>query len=127
MHAAFLRTHQESMYFVQHKLPNKLLALINWEKSLKNYILRQTYEQKMIIYEKKSFEFSTLWLLFRAGGTSEKLVGQVLSIVWQLLKTGRAAYSKFHKNWKGSCPTCQMVPPAMSGNQQRKLSLNYSL
>ena len=63
MPAAFLRTHQESMYFVQHKLPNKLLALINWEKSFKNYILRQTYEQKMIIYEKKSFEFSTLWLL----------------------------------------------------------------
>ena len=37
--------------------------------------------------------------LYRAGGSSKKLMGKTLVIVRQLSKTGGAAYSKFHKNW----------------------------
>ena len=36
---------------------------------------------------------------YRADGSTKKLVGQILSIVWQISKNGRAAYSKIFKNW----------------------------
>ena len=49
---------------------------------------------------------STTMSEYRASGSTKKLVGQILSIVWQITKTGKATYSKNHKNWQGSCPTC---------------------
>ena len=48
---------------------------------------------------KMPMSISTTMSEYRASGSTKKLVGQILSIVWQITKTGKATYSKNHKNW----------------------------
>jgi len=50
--------------------------------------------------------FHTFSSYARAGGSSKKLVWQILCIQWQFPENNGAAYSQFHISWWGSYPNC---------------------